>query len=310
MDSTLLQGKHRRPDVFGAWQIPIAIKWDSLPQLSTAHHGVFVRWTLNPCQSTSIVRQSLDVPFSRRAIATGSASTLRVTVHRLAKAYGYFWALKAIDLEAIAGERLALLGPNGAGKTTLLRLLAGLIYPTRGAIHFDDVPLTRTAARQRAAIGLLTPGEHLYDTLTARENLAFFTQLYDVRCKPQAVNGALQAVGLERWGDQFAGSLSSGMKCRLALAKWQLLKPKLLLLDEPYGVLDGAGIDVLEGFLKTQSEQGSIVIVASHHVARVLDVCTRAVILEQGKIIFDEAKREPWDSFARAFRAFMPGGDR
>jgi heme ABC exporter ATP-binding subunit CcmA len=235
---------------------------------------------------------------------------LRVTVHRLAKAYGYFWALKDIDLEAVAGERLALLGPNGAGKTTLLRLLARLIYPSRGTIRFDDALLTRNAAQERAAIGFLAPGEHLYDTLTARENLVFFTGLYGIRPKLEAIDAALQAVGLDRWGDRFAGTLSSGMKCRLALAKWQLLKPKLLLLDEPYGVLDGSGIDVLEGFLKIQSEQGSIVVIASHHIARVLKICTRAVILEQGKLIFDEVKREPWDSFARAFGAFMPGGDR
>jgi heme ABC exporter ATP-binding subunit CcmA len=235
---------------------------------------------------------------------------LRVTVHGLAKAYGYFWALKDIDLEAAAGERIALLGPNGAGKTTLLRLLAGLTYPTRGAIHFDDTLLTRNAARERAAVGFLAPSEHLYDALTARENLAFFAKLYDIRPKPEALDAALRAVGLDRRGDQFAGTLSSGMKCRLALAKWQLLKPELLLLDEPYGVLDGSGIDVLEGFLRAQSEQGSIVIIASHHIARVLEICTHAVILEQGKLIFNEARCEPWDSFARAFGAFMPGSDR
>jgi heme exporter protein A len=240
--------------------------------------------------------------------------TLRITVHQLAKAYGYFWALRDLELQVAGGERVALLGPNGAGKTTLLKLLAGLIYPTRGEIRFDDAPLTRQSARERAAIGLLSPGEHLYDNLTARENLEFFTALYNQQRGPtpmdDVIEETLESVGLARWAGEFAGALSSGMKCRLSVAKWRLLNPKLLLLDEPYGVLDGGGVDLLEAFLKAQSEQGSAVIIASHHVARVLDLCTRAMILEHGKLIFDETRREPWDSFARAFGAFMPGGNR
>jgi ABC-type multidrug transport system ATPase subunit len=232
----------------------------------------------------------------------------------MAKAFGYFWALKDLEIQIDGGERVALLGPNGAGKTTLLRLLAGLIYPTRGQIRFDNVPLTRQSVVERAGIGLLAPGEHLYDNLTARENLEFFAALYDHQGGPipigDAIENMLDAVGLTRWAGEYAGALSSGMKCRLSIAKWKLLNPKLLLLDEPYGVLDGGGVDLLESFVKAQSAQGSVVIIASHHVARVLDLCTRAMILEQGKLIFDETRREPWDSFASAFGAFMPGGNR
>jgi heme ABC exporter ATP-binding subunit CcmA len=235
---------------------------------------------------------------------------LLLTVHQLAKAYGYFWALKDFEIQATGGERLALLGPNGAGKTTLLRLLAGIIYPTRGEIHFDGAALTRQSSKERAVVGLLAPAEHLYDNLTARENLCFFVQLYGMKVPQRTIGDALEAVGLTRWADAYVGALSSGMKCRLSVAKWQLLKPQLLLLDEPYGVLDGSGIDLLESFLKARSEQGSIIIIASHHIARVRDICTRAIILEQGKLIFDESRREPWDSFARAFGAFLPGGDR
>jgi heme ABC exporter ATP-binding subunit CcmA len=235
---------------------------------------------------------------------------LRVTIHQLGKAYGYFWALKDLELQITGGERVALLGPNGAGKTTLLKLLAGLIYPTRGEIRFDGAPLTRQSVSARAAIGLLAPGEHLYDNLTARENLEFFTALYDQHRDPtrpkDAIDETLEAVGLGRWADEFAGTLSSGMKFRLSLAKWKLLKPRILLLDEPYGVLDGGGVDLLESFLRAQSDDGCVVMIASHHVARVLDLCSRAMILEQGKIVFDEMHRQPWDSFTRAFGAFMP----
>lgn len=236
---------------------------------------------------------------------------MRVTVHQLAKAFGYFWALKDLELQIAGGERVALLGPNGAGKSTLLKLLAGLIYPTRGEIRFDDVPLTRTSLGGRAAIGLLVPGEHLYENLTARENLKFFTALYeksgDHSFPEAAIDQTLETVGLGRWAGEFARTLSSGMKFRLAIAKWTLLKPRILLLDEPYGVLDGGGVDLLESFLKAQSEDGCVVVIASHHVARVLELCSRAIILEQGKIILDEPRRHPWDSFNRAFSAFLPG---
>jgi heme ABC exporter ATP-binding subunit CcmA len=235
---------------------------------------------------------------------------LRVTIHQLGKAYGYFWALKDLELQITGGERVALLGPNGAGKTTLLKLLAGLIYPTRGEIRFDGAPLTRQSVSARAAIGLLAPGEHLYDNLTARENLEFFTALYDQHRDPtrpkDAIDETLEAVGLGRWAEEFASTLSSGMKFRLSLAKWKLLKPRILLLDEPYGVLDGGGVDLLESFIRAQSDDGCVVMIASHHVARVLDLCSRAMILEQGKIVFDELHRQPWDSFTRAFGAFMP----
>jgi heme ABC exporter ATP-binding subunit CcmA len=235
---------------------------------------------------------------------------LRVTIHQLGKAYGYFWALKDLELQITGGERVAVLGPNGAGKTTLLKLLAGLIYPTRGEIRFDGAPLTRQSVSARAAIGLLTPGEHLYDNLTARENLEFFTALYDQHRDPtrpkDAIDETLEAVGLGRWAEEFASTLSSGMKFRLSLAKWKLLKPRILLLDEPYGVLDGGGVDLLESFIRAQSDDGCVVMIASHHVARVLDLCSRAMILEQGKIVFDEMHRQPWDSFTRAFGAFMP----
>jgi len=86
------------------------------------------------------------------------------------------------------------------------------------------------------------------------------------------------------------------------------LEPELLLLDEPYGVLDGSGVDLLEDFLKDQCAKGGIVVMASHHVSRVLDLCERAIILSQGRLTFNETKRQPWPSFDQAFREFLPHG--
>ena len=233
---------------------------------------------------------------------------MRLTVRHLAKAYGRLWALKDIDLDLPAGEVVALLGPNGAGKTTLLKLLAGLIAPTAGEILLDGVGFSRNAPVQRSAVGFLAPAEHLYENLTVRENLSFFTSLYKKRPTIAQIDGALHDVGLQQRSEEYVAALSSGMKCRLSIAKWKLLEPGLLLLDEPYGVLDGSGIDLLENFLRARSLSGSIVIIASHHVARLLTLCTRAIILHQGSLTFNETRRQPWESFTRAFGEFLPHG--
>ena len=228
---------------------------------------------------------------------------MRLAVDKLAKAYGFLWALRDLRFDLAPGELVALLGPNGAGKTTLLKLLAGLIAPTTGTIRIDDAPVSR------AKIGLLTPTEHLYDNLTVTENLRFFSALYNRPQHAGAIADALQAVRLTDRANDYVANLSSGLKCRLSIAKWLLLDPGLLLLDEPYGVLDGCGVDLLENFLQAQCAKGHIVIMASHHVARVLKLCTRALILHQGRLTFNEAKQLPWTSLDEAYSEFLPHGE-
>ena len=251
------------------------------------------------------------IPLTLFILTCGYSSAriiLQLTVRDLSKAYGLFWALRDLNLNLLGGECIALTGPNGAGKTTFLKLLGGLIYPTKGEILIDKIPLSRTSTTLRANIGFLAPGEHLYDNLTVRENLKFFTALYGKSESAAAIESALDEVGLKRWSNESLSALSSGMKCRVSIAKWQLLEPRLLLLDEPYGVLDGGGVDILEQSLKDHCQKGGIVILASHHISRVLQLCTRALILDQGKLIFDEARQQPWASFQRAFAEFLPHG--
>jgi len=235
---------------------------------------------------------------------------LHIVVHNLSKSYGFLWALKKINLELEPGECVALLGPNGAGKTTLLKLLSALLHPTTGEIVIDGQRLRQGSSPLRGAIGLLSPSEHLYEGLTAEENLRFFSALYGRHKSPQEIEDILKTVGLSRWSNDYVSSLSSGMKCRLAIAKWLLLEPQLLLLDEPYGVLDGSGVDLLETYLKRLRQNGGIVMMATHHVSRALAVCSRALILHQGSLIFDEPRQEPWESFQRTFADFLPRGEK
>ena len=234
---------------------------------------------------------------------------MHLEVRRLSKSYGFAWALKEIDLELRSGDCVALLGPNGAGKTTLLKALCGLLRPTMGEICADGTKLRHGPARLQPAIGLLSPGDHLYDKLTAKENLRLFLALYNRQEKEDDLAKALAAAGLSDWSGEYVASFSSGMKCRLSIAKWLLLEPKLLLVDEPYGVLDGSGVDLLETHLKNVCRSGGIVVTATHHVTRAVALCSRAVILRRGKIIFDEAKRTPWDNIYRAVEEFLPKGE-
>lgn len=234
---------------------------------------------------------------------------MRLAIRKLAKAYGFLWALRDLNLNLAPGDLVALLGPNGAGKTTLLRLLAGLIEPTQGVVEFDGTPLRANDARRREQIGLLAPADHLYDNLTVQENLQFFAKLYGKSPSIAEIARLLDEVKLAQRAEDYITNLSSGMKCRLSIAKWQLLEPGLLLLDEPYGVLDGNGVDLLESFLKTHCARGNVVILASHHIARVVKLCNRAMILHQGRLTFDEARQQPWPSFDAAFGEFLPHGE-
>ena len=242
-------------------------------------------------------------------MALFSGTPLHLTIQNLSKAYGFLWALKDLNFDLSAGEFAALLGPNGAGKTTLLKLIAGLITPTHGQIELGAARFSPARGSSRAKIGLLTPANHLYENLTVRENLQFFTSLYAKKQDAAGIDAALALVDLSGRADDYASTLSSGMKCRLSIAKWNLLQPELLLLDEPYGVLDGGGVDLLENFLKAHCRKGNIVIMASHHVSRVLKICNRAIILHQGQLTFNAPHQEPWPDFDKAFREFLPHGE-
>ena len=142
------------------------------------------------------------------------------------------------------------------------------------------------------------------------ENLRFFISLYRKEKDIQELENTLDAVGIRNWSNDYVSSLSNGMKCRLAIAKWLLLEPDLLLLDEPYGVLDENGVNLLNNFLRKLCQKGAIVVIATHQIHRVLNLCSRAIILQQGKVTFDEPRHEPWKNFQRAFGELLPRADQ
>src|SRR2546422_3606845 len=161
-----------------------------------------------------------------------------VRVTGLRKAFGAHRVLDGLTLEVLAGEAVALLGANGAGKTTLLKILATLVRPTRGTVLVAGHDCAREPERVRPHVGLIGHGSHVYEDLTALENLKFWTALAGLRAAPAELAGALAAVELDRPAGERVRTFSAGMKRRLSLARFVLARPRVLLLDEPFAGLD------------------------------------------------------------------------
>ena len=161
----------------------------------------------------------------------------------------------------------------------------------------------------RGKIGLLAPAEHLYDQLDGIGKLALLHGALQQVASAGALQAALEEVGLAERAQEFAGNLSAGMKCRLSIAKWRLLDPGLTAARRTLRrSRRQRGRFVRRLICVQHCARGHIVIMASHHVARALNLCGRALILHQGRLHFDEPKQTPWPAFDHAFGDFLPRG--
>ena len=175
----------------------------------------------------------------------------------VSKLYGGRMVLRGISLTLKAGSVLLLTGANGSGKSTLLRLAAGLTLPSSGTI-----------LRPKTAIGYLGHATGLYPGLSALDNLAFWQRLYGADASPATLLSALARMGLAERAHDLASALSRGMAQRLNLTRLFLLRPDLLLLDEPDAGLDAASYSLLAGEIAAARDRGAAVIWASHHLDR------------------------------------------
>jgi len=207
----------------------------------------------------------------------------RLKLDRVSRHYGRRRALWRVSLEVAAGEVVGLLGPNGAGKSTLLRLLATLIAPSSGAVHYGGSTARELGGALRRRIGYLSHDLQLYPELTARENLAFFASLYGDRHPGERVEAALGAARLADRADEPVQRFSRGMRQRLALERTLLHGPRLVLLDEPFTGLDDRSALDLAARLRGLRGDGRIVLLATHDLDVVEDVIERAVVLQRGR---------------------------
>jgi ABC-type multidrug transport system ATPase subunit len=204
----------------------------------------------------------------------------------ISRHFGRRRALSHISLTARAGEIVGLLGPNGAGKSTLIGVLATLVSPTSGELHFGEFA-AGSHASLRHRIGLLAHELHLYPELTAQQNLAFFAQLYGLDPTDMVVAALTQANLADRAGDQVSG-FSRGMRQRLALERTLLHRPRLVLLDEPFTGLDDSAVSVVADRLRRLAADGCIVIMATHDLDLADGLVTRVALIRGGKLISDE----------------------
>src|SRR3990172_1113782 len=231
-------------------------------------------------------RRGADGDLPARAAAGLMTSPWAVDAATLGRAFDEAWAIRDLDLRIPAGQRVLLLGPNGSGKTTLLRLLATLLSPTSGSLRLCGFDPLRQGNEVRGRIGLMAHRPLLYESLTAEENLGFYSRMYEVP-SPQARSTALlRLVGLEDRAHLRVRALSRGPQQRLALAP--LHAPPLLLLDEPDTGLDEEGLAVLGRVL---SEEGRTVVMATHQAERGLAWADRVLVLRGGRLSEDRLLR-------------------
>ncbi len=207
-----------------------------------------------------------------------------IRVAGLRKRYGVHLVLDGVSLDVHSGEALALLGANGAGKTTLLRIIATLARPSAGTVAVAGHDCVQEAERVRREIGYVAHASHLYEDLTAAENLRFWRELTGKPVAREAILGALAAVELEPVADDKVRTLSAGMRRRLSLARLLLVPPRVLLLDEPFASLDQRAAKWLEEHLLVRKAGGAAIVMSTHSFGRELGVADRVAILAEGRV--------------------------
>ena len=211
-------------------------------------------------------------------------TSLAIDVHGLTKRYGTRTVVDHVDLQVRPGRICGFLGPNGSGKTTTIRMLCGLLTPDEGAGTCLGLDLIREATDIRRQVGYMTQKFGLYEDLSIRENLDFVGRLFELPRRRQAVDEALERLGLLARQDQLAGALSGGWKQRLALAACLLHAPRLLLLDEPTAGVDPKARRDFWDEIHRLAATGITVLVSTHYMDEA-ERCHELAYIAYGKAL-------------------------
>lgn len=206
---------------------------------------------------------------------------------RLTKMYGQLYALKELDLKLREGDVYGFIGPNGAGKTTTMRILATLLNPTYGEAYVCGQSIYNGAQEIRRVVGYMPDFFGVYDDMKVIEYLEFFASAYRIRgaARKKICEEVLELVDLTYKRDALVTSLSRGMTQRLGLARTLLHSPKVLLLDEPASGLDPRARIEMRSLLKELRSMGKTIMVSSHILPELADICNKIGIIEQGQLI-------------------------
>lgn len=204
----------------------------------------------------------------------------------LTKKYGDAFAIRSIDLDLQAGDLFGFIGPNGAGKTTTMRIIATLLEPSWGEAYVCGHSVHTAPKEIRRLVGYMPDFFGVYDDMTVVEYLEFFASAYRINGQQRRdrVDEMLDIVDLEFKRDAFANTLSRGQTQRLGLARTLLHDPQVLLLDEPLSGLDPRARIEMRNLLRKLGEMGKTIIVSSHILPELADVCNKVGIIDRGEL--------------------------
>jgi len=209
-----------------------------------------------------------------------------IRINDLSKSFGAVAAVQGVSFTLGRGQTAGLLGGNGAGKTTTIGMLLGLIVPSGGSVEILGEDMLRHRHRVLPRLNFSSPYVDFPNRLKVRENLMVFAQLYGLRRARARIDELAADLDLTRLLDQKTGSLSSGQKTRVSVAKALLNRPEILLLDEPTASLDPDTADWVRGYLETyQRATGASILLASHNMAEVERLCDEVLMMKQGRIV-------------------------
>ena len=215
-----------------------------------------------------------------------------ISVQNLTKSYGTATAVDRLSFEVSPGEVLGLIGPNGAGKTSTLRCIAGIHRPTAGTVALDGHDIVQDPVAAKRVLAFVADEPHLFEHLTVIEHLRLIARIYgvsDVESRVPALLDQLELTGREK---ALPSELSRGMRQKVALACAFVHEPGALLLHEPLTGLDPLGIHRMKATIVARAKQGMAVIVSSHLLPMVEEICTRILIIHRGVKVADGTLEE------------------
>ena len=212
----------------------------------------------------------------------------------LTKRYGQHLALDNLTLQIHKGEVFGYIGPNGAGKTTTFRILCGLLDPSEGKATIAGEDVTNDKDRIKQLVGFLPDNFGTYPTLRVWEYLDFFAAAYKLprKSRPERIDYCLRIANAIEFRDKLVGALSRGMKQRVGIAKTLLHDPQVLILDEPAATIDPRARIEMRRLLRELADLGKAVLVSSHILPELADVCDTVGILQQGKLVANGAVQD------------------
>ena len=243
----------------------------------------------------------------------GDVADAAVVIDHLSKRYGDLQAVRDLSLRIPRGSVFGVIGPNGAGKSTTFLVLASLLRPTSGRATVAGFDTVRQTAEVRRRVGYMPDVMGVYDNLRVREYLEFYAAAYRLPRSSfgSLVDGLLELVDLQTKADSMVDSLSRGMKQRLSLARALVHDPDVLILDEPASGLDPRARVDLRGLLGELRTMGKTVVISSHILAELAEMCTEVAIMEAGRLL---AVGTPSDirsqlGHGRSIRVTLAGGE-